>query len=96
MLCTELPRLVAPCGQGQEAEQGVLPGGVGHSAGALPGGSACHAVLPGMLYIAFKHTQRGSAAVFAALQKIQDWLKESGQLTDQSLAAFQRNPAGPK
>jgi hypothetical protein len=31
-----------------------------------------------------------------ALQKIQDWLKESGQLTDASLAAFQRNPSGPK
>jgi len=30
------------------------------------------------------------------VQKIQDWLKESGQLTDHSLAAFQRNPAGPK
>jgi hypothetical protein len=29
------------------------------------------------------------------LQRIQEWLKESGR-SDHSLAAFQRNPSGPK
>jgi hypothetical protein len=34
-----------------------------------------------------------------SLQRVQEWLKESGQLADlqgQSLAAFQRNPSGAK